>query len=342
MIAIRQADLHRDRGLLIDAIRTWLAPQSDERRFDWLYRRGPHGEATVWIASEGAGGPLVGAAAAFPRRMYAGSTATTGCVLGDFFIVPEYRSLGPAVQMQRACLASVRPHSFAMSYDFPASTMLPVYKRLSKSPEDRLVRLAKPLRADRKIRERVKMPLLANSLTRAANTVLKSFDPAATNGHTCEVSFQEGPCGKEFTDLASAVGSQYGICTERSAEYLNWRFCNHFARRYEFLTARRQDCLLAYAIYSQDSEDAEIADLFGFNEPDVLTALVSAAVTRLRENGVVTLSIALLASHPWVALFQKLGFHERDSCPVITHCAANGNSSEHAQNWFLMQGDRES
>jgi GNAT superfamily N-acetyltransferase len=342
MIAIRQANLDSDRGILIEAIRRWIAPQSDERRFDWLYRSGPHGQASAWIATHGSAGPLVGAAAAFPRRMFVGSAATTGCVLGDFFIVPEYRSLGPAVQLQRACLAGVAHQSFEFGYDFPAATMLPVYKRLAKSPEDTLVRLAKPLRADRKIRERVKMPFLAKGLTRAANTILESFDGSATNGHACEISLHEASCGEEFTTLAATIGSQYGICTERSADYLNWRYRHHFARRYEFLTARRQNRLLAYLIYEQDSEDAEISDLFGINEPTVLTALVSAVVARLRQSAVVTLSAALLASHPWVPLFQKLGFRERDSCPVITHHAGNGNSSPNAQHWFLMQGDRES
>src|SRR5256885_4700603 len=254
MIAIRQANLDSDRGLLIDAIQRFLSPLSDERRFDWLYRSSPHGQASAWIATHGPDGPLVGAAAAFPRRMYAGNAATTGCVLGDFFIVPEHRSLGPAVQLQRACLASVAPHSFEVGYDFPAATMLPVYKRLAKSPEDSLVRLAKPLRADRKIRERVKVPFLAHGLTLAANTILESFDRGATNGHNCEISLHQAPCGEEFTTLASAIRSQYGICTKRSADYLNWRFRNHFARRYEFLTARRQDRLLAYLVYTQHSE----------------------------------------------------------------------------------------
>jgi GNAT superfamily N-acetyltransferase len=342
MISIRQANLESDRGLLIDAIRRWLAPQSDERRFDWLYLKGPHGKATAWIATDAADGRLVGAAAAFPRRMYADNAATVGCVLGDFFVASEYRSLGPAVQLQRACLGSVGSQTFALGYDFPAMTMLPVYKRLAKSPEDKLVRLAKPLRADRKIRERVKMPLLADGLALAANTVLRSIDRNSTNGHSCEISLLDGPCGQEFTALASAIGSQYGICTERSADYLNWRFRNHFSRHYELLTARRENRLVAYLVYAHDSEDAEIADLFGVNEPNVLTGLIAAAVARLREKNVVTVNAPLLASHPWVPLFQKLGFRERDACPVITHHAMNGSSPSNGQHWFLMQGDRES
>ena len=342
MISIRQANLESDRGLLIDAIRRFLSPQSDEQRFDWLYRKGPHGRASAWIATDGVNGPLVGAAAAFPRRMYADNASKVGCVLGDFFVAPEYRSLGPAVQLQRACLGSVAPQAFALGYDFPAAVMLPVYKRLAKSPEDKLVRLAKPLRADRKIRERVKVPLLAGGLALATNAVLKSLDRSSTNGHGCEISLLDGPCSDEFTALASAIGSQHGVCTERSGEYLNWRFRDHYSRHYDLLTARRQNRLLAYLAYTQDSEDAEIVDLFGVNEPAVLLALIAAAIARLRANKIVTLSAPLLASHPWVPLFQKLGFRERDSCPVITHRASNGNSLANGQHWFLMQGDRES
>ena len=39
-----------DREILIDALSRYLNPVADARRFDWLYKDNPHGEAQVWIA----------------------------------------------------------------------------------------------------------------------------------------------------------------------------------------------------------------------------------------------------------------------------------------------------
>jgi len=340
---IRRANLETDRGLLIEAIGRWLTPEADERRFDWLYRQGPHGPAHVWIATKGENGPLIGAAAAFPRRMYAKRAIQTSCVLGDFFVMPEYRSLGPAVQLQRACLSMLGPESFGSCYDFPASAMVPVYKRLSIEPTNNLVRLAKPLRTDRKMQELVKVPLLAKGASLAANQILKAKDRVRTANGGCEISLLTDSCGEEFTSLAASISDQNGICTERSAEYLNWRYRNHYCRQYEFLMARRQGRLLAYLVYTRNGEQAEIADLFGVDEPAFLSQLVMEAAERLRREGVATVSAPILGSHRWLAFFEELGFHARESCPVVIYSPSHGaaETANHSS-WLLMQGDRES
>ena len=342
--AIRLANLETDRGLLIDAIGKWLSPQADSRRFDWLYRDCPFGPARVWIATRGKEGPLVGAAAAFPRQMYVAGVQRKACVLGDFFIVPEFRSLGPAVQLQRACVSMVDSKCFELCYDFPAAAMVPVYKRLSVEAADTLVRMAKPLRADRKIREWVKVPVVAQGLGAAANQMLKMRNQTRPNPAVCEISVQQGACGEEFTALAQSVSGRYGICTARTADYLNWRYRNHYARRFEILIARRESKLLAYSVCTLEGEDGEITDLFGTDEPKVLAELIKAATAHLYQQGAVTVSANVLASHPRIQMFEKLGFSMRESCPVICVDASRSkpNDSAAPNHWFLTQGDRES
>jgi hypothetical protein len=80
---------------------------------------------------------------------------------GDFCIHEDYRILGPALQLQRACLADIDPETIAFSYDFPSARMLAVYKRLHIDPLGNICRFAKPRRIDRKIEELVKGSPLA-------------------------------------------------------------------------------------------------------------------------------------------------------------------------------------
>lgn len=287
---------------------------------------------------------MVGAAAAFPRQMYVGGVQKKGSVLGDFFIVPEFRSLGPALQLQRACMSIVDSECFDLYYDFPAAAMLPVYKRLAIEPADNFVRMAKPLRADRKIREWVKVPVVAQGLGAAANQVLKIRNHTRPNPTVCEISVQQDPCGEEFNALAKSFSERHGICTARTAGYLNWRYRNHYARPFEILIARRESKLLAYSVCALEGEDGEITDLFGTDEPEVLAELIRAATARLYQQGAVTVSAHVLASHPRVRMFERLGFSMRESCPVICVDASRSkpNDSAGANHWFLMQGDRES
>ncbi len=103
-LTIALAHLDTDRDLLIDTVRRLLTPRSNGARFDWLYRNSPHGAARVWLAIEQTRGTVVGMAAAFPRRFYLDGCEVCCWVLGDFCLDSEYRSLGPALQLQRACL----------------------------------------------------------------------------------------------------------------------------------------------------------------------------------------------------------------------------------------------
>src|SRR6266851_6306435 len=99
-ITIRDADLKADREEIIRFVHENLTPNSDGRRFDWLYLENPYGHARAWMAVDELG-RTVGQAAAFPRHFSIGGSPHRVWVLGDFCVARGYRSLGPALQLQR-------------------------------------------------------------------------------------------------------------------------------------------------------------------------------------------------------------------------------------------------
>ncbi len=344
-MVVRPADLRADRELLIDFLFQHLTPLSDGRRFDWLYCGNPHGPARAWVVVEGDSGAIAGAAAAFPRRLSVQGAETLGCVLGDFCIHPRYRSLGPALQLQRACLETMDSGSLAFGYDFPSTSMVAVYKRLRIEPCAQMLRLAKPLRADRKIAEKLRIRPVARSLSVISNLALEWRDRGLHPKDAASISAQEEACGEEFSTLARQVSAGYGICVERSAGYLNWRYRAHPHRRHEILTARREGALVGYLIFTLRGEDASIVDLFGFEETEILGSLIAHAADVLRGRGVITVSAPILASHPRVALFERMGFRARESVPVLLYTPSGHGAAQNAAAvppWFLMDGDRDS
>ena len=340
-VCVRSGDLDAERRILIELMSRHLPRRTDGATFDWLYQKNPHGKASVWVVTAPHADEVIGAAAAFPRRMYVDGRETMSWVLGDFFIHGRYRSLGPALALQRACLAEVDSGAAAFCYDFPSSNMMAIYSRLRIKPVGQMVRLAKPLRVNRKIRETVTIPIVNDAISWLGNLWLKIGDARLRAEQMLTISAHEGECGIEFSELSSRIGSRYGVCVQRSAEYLNWRYRNHPSCCYEILTVHLDDVLLAYAVFNQSDEDATLVDLFGVEEPAVINRLIGALIQFLRKRGAVTLSASLIDSHPWIPVFRNLGFKARETCPLVVYERSRVNMVEGLQ-WFLMQGDRDS
>lgn len=340
---IRTADLIADQTILTDLLSHNLSPDAGGRRFEWLYLENPHGLARAWVATEEGTRRGLGAAAAFPRRLLIKESVRLGYVLGDFCIDQHHRTLGLALQLQRVCLEQIVSTPLSVAYDFPSDRMMAIYRRMQVTPAGQLVRWAKPLRANRQVGKLLKAPALAGVLAAPFNELLRWKDFVSLPSGRWTIENLDGSCQEEFTHLAHTVGSRYGSCVERSAEYLNWRYLRHPLVRYEILAARRGGELRGYVVFSHTNEDAKIVDLFGFSDTSMWTALISRVVALLRDREVATLSIPALAPGPWTGLLKGWGFHPREVAPIVI-CAPGGmvGSAENASSWFLMDGDRES
>jgi hypothetical protein len=339
-VVIRPADLQSDRAQLIRLLSETLSSSADAQRFDWLYVKNPDGAARAWLAKDGASGHYMGASAIFPRRVKVRKQEITGCVFGDFGIERDYRTLGPAVQLQRATIAGMREAGFVFGYDLPSSSMLGVYRRLDMTPSQSLLRMAKPLRANRKISQAVKPAVVAGAASAAANFALATRDSLRRSKSRADISAHTGRFTEEFTDLANRADAGGAGHVHRTAEYLNWRFLDHPHRRYEILQARENKELKGYLIFMEEGADARIVDWFGEDVPEIRNALVAQAVEILRTRGSETVSLPITASHPWRFELESLGFRARESQPIVT--LENKAGTVEKAPWFFLEGDRES
>jgi GNAT superfamily N-acetyltransferase len=316
--------------------------RSDSESFRWLYCDGPHGVARAWVAVDDENGEIVGAAGAFPRKLYFGGKEGTGFVLGDFCMNEKYRSLGPSIQLQRACINAIGEGPFEFFYDFPSPGMIAVYGRLGIQPILELVRWAKPLRAERKLEALVGSKGMARRLGAIADFVLARRGRKG-NKEACDLALQEGLCGEEFTVLDNQIRLGPGVKTARTAAYLNWRYQLQPGSRHQLLTARKGGQLIGYAVYATDEGDSSIVDLSSTGDPAVIFRLLEAAVAHLRALGAATVSLHAGNTHPWSALFEHAGFRRRESVPVIVHARKGAPFSDLSfqQQWFVMRGERD-
>jgi len=341
-IRFRVADIDADRANLIRLFQRNLTPAYDARKFDWLYRRNPHGKAVGWVAYEEGSGKIVGASAGFPRRLHGYGREELGLILGDLCMEEEYRSMGPALQLQKATMAAVNEQPFVFCYDFPSRSMMAIYKRLGFEKTGELQRWAKPLRLERHIERVVKSKALSRVFARIPNFFL------GRRGHKrqrreYEVAIQEGRCGEEFTLFDRRFHAFPVLRTKRTHDFLNWRYLDHPSAQHQMLVARQQDALVGYAVLTTGPENPAIVDLSALDQPAAAT-LISAASEHLRKQGAETVSLYANQDHCWSTVFEGAGFRPRESAPMVSYASPSSRMAESRSNekWWVMAGERES
>jgi hypothetical protein len=343
-IRIRTVDLQCERDGVLRFLYENLTPQYDRFRFDWLYLQNPHGAARAWMATDSVTGEPIGFAAAFPRCLWIDGKVHRAWVLGDFCIAKEFRTLGPALQLQRACLAALANDGSAVCYDFPSASMMSIYRRLGVPLFGEVVRYIKLIRVDGKVQQFIGNGVLARGISVAGNLWLSSQRVSTPSGDT-EFRLHDGPFGPEFTSLVSRVKEFYPVHGLRTAEYLNWRYRQHPAKQFRVITARRHQELLGYVVVEISASSAILADLYATEEPGTASGLLGSLERLLEKEKIHTLTAPVLAGSRLIPYLERTGFLARERAPVAVHVDGEVKSSHvihDSKNWLLLYGDRDS
>jgi hypothetical protein len=333
-LAIRPADLERDRKAMLTLLVDHFAEWNDERKFDWLYVDNPMGVPRTWLLERGS--EIVGLSSAFSRRLRVDGRSLNAWVLGDFCVSKEHRSLGPAIALQRAACEGVDRGDVDLWYDFPSRTMSAIHGRMGVKPRGEMVRLVYPLRVDRMVEKKMPNSLVAAGLREAGNRVLASRDAVRRRDGSIEVSLRD----RDFeVDVEPGIEARGGVSLERSAAYLNWRYRADPRGPASILSARRGGREEGFFVFRSGDEDLHVWDAFAIGDTAVLRELVLEVIDVARSRSAVSVTVGLSDRHPWMGAFEKLGFHRRESVPFVVYARAGVLEPEIP--WFLMSGDRD-
>jgi hypothetical protein len=343
-LSIRQADIQKDRRVLIEFLYKNLTEQSDDCRLNWLYESNPYGKARVWIMFDEKKDAIIGCATAFPRLMNVSGKDLICWNLGDFAINENFRILGPALLLQRACLKPVFEGKIPFCYDHPSNKMMAIYRRMGILASGEVIRFAKPLRSDRKVEAFSGKGMLSRGLSAMINNLMAVIDHRRYAYKNYEISSYEGMFDDEFSELDQKVSINYKVCGRRTAAYLNWRYKENPLNRYKVLTVRQDGQLLAYIIFYTHGRDSCIADLFGEEKEEAIKALLATVIAVLRQQQIVTLSMPVLDTSPLIPFLRWAGFCSRECTPIVICTQPHGYLDglvNDGKNWFLTHGDRD-
>ena len=285
-LEIRRASCIKDRQEMLDLLERNLGA-SQEKRFNWRHTENPAGNSWSWFVHEPGRTAAVGLASVFPRHMWVDRKQLTAGQVGDFVIDSSYRSLGPAVLLQRTTFEPVDSGKLAFCYDCPPHDRgMATFVRLGMSSNCDVLRYALLLRSDEYFAKKLGKHVWTRPLVGATNVFL-AMRKSSTALKGLEISEFDDDFGEEFSQLDRRVAAEGEVRASRSAEDMNWRYRKDPLRTrhlpngnvgtYRMLMARKGGELLAFVIFFIQTDGiACIVDLFGVEISKIAAPLLSA------------------------------------------------------------------
>jgi hypothetical protein len=345
-IVIRDADLARDKEILIRTLNQNRPRVADERRFRWRYLDNPHGQARAWLAVDDQKEAVVGFTVVHPRLMSVCGEELLCWNCGDFSINKQYRSLGVAIKLRVAATQYVNQEAVPFLYAHPNDRMRIIHLKAGHTIIGQMVRYARVLRVDRYLPEMAKASWFSESLAQAYYRGLVAWQGAARlrTSYHCEIS-EHFPEKVDFASLQQDVGSRWKVFGIRNRAYLQWRFSANPLYQVSVLQLYQGQALVGYVFYTHADSIMYVLDLFCLPEQDVFHALVIHLTEVGLEQKAQSISMRLLETHPLIPVMQRYGYVQRaETSSVIVHTSSEmqyrGVIQEKA-NWFMTEGDRD-
>jgi hypothetical protein len=322
-VVVRQVSPVDVRQELLDLLQRNL-DVNQEAGFEWCYAMNPVGPAWCWFAYADSRSAAVAMASVVPRHMYVDRTLTTCGQVTHFVIDAAYRSLGPALQLQRATFEPVDSGALAFCYDCPPHDRgMSTFVRLGMRASCEVARYALVLRSDEYLSRKLGKGKVTRPLVATANLFLR-MRGSASPVPGLEIGEHAGALGEEFSCLDRQVSSSGKVRASRSAENLTWRYRENPGAsvrppdsdkgEYHILVARRAGELLAFVVVFLVRADGVgfIADLFGSQISDVGAPLLEAAISICRKENLHALYGFCSEKSDLHALFKSAGFRRRE------------------------------
>ena len=310
-------------------------------KYDWFYLDCPHGAPLLQLLQHTPSEDWVGTACAGRRHMRWHGRDIRAGVLVDLAVVPEHRSLGPALILQQG-LIEAGGHQLDLLYGFPNPKAAAVFKRVGYSKLTDIVRYAHVLRHGRYLRS--KMPgWLAVTVGAVADVV---FAVAATAKRLFATRInanwsERADARMDALWFASPQGG--GLVGVRDRTQAKWRFddCPLARTRYLMLTLPGQDNLQAWFATQVEGETLHVRDYWSMDGvKGISSACLLALIAAAREAGHASISVEISASESHVQSWVRHGFVPRSQRPVFGRWSA-AQDAEAKQDLFLTSADED-
>lgn len=317
--SLEHGDVERDREAVLSVWRGSLGKTSElDSKYDWFYRQSPHGAPLFMLLRHAPSDAVVGVAATGPRAMVWRGRIVRASVLADLAVLPQHRSLGPALSLEKA-LARAAASRFDVIYGFPNPKALPVFRRAGFALLGFLERHACVLRS---------ADYLARHLPRVAALPIGAAWDASRSARRSLGALRHRPLRSFWSDRADPrmdalwARADRGDClsTVRNAAFFRWRFDEMPGLRVRYLLVREapDEELTAWFACARRGEHLHVLDAWSADGVAGMSReLVDILSTEARREGCVSVTVELSGSPSQLQGWKEAGFVPRERRPIV-------------------------
>ncbi len=283
----------------------------------WAYEQTPFAPNRCWFV-ETEQQETVGFTALMPRRMKVAESVHDVGQAANLNVQAEHRGTAAAIKLQRAVVAHVDRSDLAFVFGITRNAFA-VQRRAGYRDLGMFSRWIKLFRTEHKLQGRIpwKWPRTAAAGVLDAALRLRAHETWYRMPRGWQVQ-HDLPFDERFDALWEAAAPSFGIATERSSAYLNWRF--GLDPQYEYRTLAVQNErgeLRGYAIYLfHDPEESlpfgAIIDIMAVDQ-DSADAVLSSLSSHLRKSGATGIQMLYFGSPLIEGALQRCGYFRRSS-----------------------------
>lgn len=325
-----------------DLLALWSVPfpNLDARRVDWAYLSNPSGPARLFLFQSQGEGTLVGALTVFPRLFNVAGREVLGGTTGDFVVRMGHRSLGPALQLQRAAIGS---NEFSLLLGFANEKAAPVQLRSGFRPLRQIDRFYVVLRSRGILSRRFPgRPFwLAGTLMDLFFRLAFGWRRLARRG------WREFKPVRELDERADELWRQmmtrFDLVGRRDGAYLRWRYGLSPYKRYAFfgLEETISGTLLGLLAYRVDEDRIAWVDDFVFGDPGQFFKIVMPAfVDWAYQAGFDAVSLKIAKNEELAKWLSRAGFRKQATgASVLWHWKGDGEVNADLWSVCITMGD---
>ena len=330
----------RDRDAVLSVWRGNLGREDRiAAKYDWFYLACPHGPPLLQLLSEDTDDACLGTACIGRRRMRLRGKDVGAGVLVDLVVLPEHRSLGPALMLQHALIAASEGQLDVL-YGFPNPKAVALCKRVGYQHLTDLVRHARVLRHERYLRSRMPgwLAVPASWLVDAAMALRDGWRRLRDPRLRREWSERADTRMEDLWRNAPQGDSVIGV---RDLRHAKWRFDEAPLADVRYLWlhgARSGEAQAWFAVREQDSA-LHVLDYWSVDGANGLASRhVRALLAAARAAGHASVSVEASGNEAQLWGWKDNGFRGRGSRPVF---ARWNRAMAEPPAWFLTSADED-
>lgn len=322
----------------------WKSKADADALYDWKYERNPFGK-TLMFVGEKASRDVIALGIFMPWALRRNSEAIGACQWIDLVVSFSYRGQGIPDKVLQDGLSEFRNNNSPVCFAFPNANSIPVHKENNGFLLGYITRYVKPLRTEYLIKRFIKAPFLARLAGIAADFFLALCSRETWHGAPAGLAVERvSTCGSDFDEFWQRLREKFSttIMTEKTKEYLNWKYINTPKANRELYCAKKDGRIEGFIVLESAGRLGYVIDVAAI-DTGVLEALIAFAIKHFRQRKEECVVFVCLENNAFLDAFKRFGFLEREGKKhfyiYLGEQLEHKEQFQDSRNWLVTIGD---